>query len=299
MIDYPPQWHDGTIQARIRESANYTCEICGLCFDPVTNKALDGQPLSGHVHHLDHYPPNCADDNLIFLCQNCHIRLHGQGWKPGDEMPVSWGNEPPPWLLRRGLPYKPNPVVTSLQESAKYATRREDRARFLIGLIESQGWISGMLDPLAEMRGILKAVLAEYESLLAERIRAQQAPVLRQAEAWAGENGLVTYAEALKLSGLTRIEFDAAIQQGLVAPQPCPFAGDFIPAYFDPDAVQLDVAGRGKLTASMTLTREQAAEYLGVPVAVFERRRREAGIRHLPGRGERCYRKVDVDKLRK
>src|SRR5215813_10498232 len=109
--DYPPEWYDGTIQARIREQAHYTCEICGMQFNPVTNAALDaktddGQPIYGHVHHLDHCPPNCADANLIFLCQNCHIRLHGWGWKPGDEMPLSWGNEAPLWVLKRGLPYQ-------------------------------------------------------------------------------------------------------------------------------------------------------------------------------------------------
>lgn len=66
----------------------------------------------------------------------------------------------------------------------------------------------------------------------------------------------------------------------------------------------LDDRTRQTLNARILLTREQA-DYLGVPVAVFERRRREAGFRHVPGqqnaRGQwvHLYRKVDVDKLKR
>ncbi|MBZ0304272.1 MAG: HNH endonuclease [Anaerolineae bacterium] len=306
-VNYPPEWISGAIQARIRQRANYTCEICGLTFDPATNTAReftdeDGRPLVGHVHHLDHFPPNCADDNLMFLCQTCHIRLHGQGWKPGDEMPLSWGNEPPPWVLRRGLPYRPNPIVASLQDSARYATRKADRAQFLIGLIESQGWISGAVDPLAEMRALLKAALAEYETRLDERGRTAEIPLREQAAQWAADRGFVDRAEALSRSGLTPVEFAAALEQGLIVPEPCPFEQSFIPRYFDPAKLCLDAAAH----RALLLTREQAAAYLGVPLAVFERRRREAGIRHAQGRPpgasgpwERLYRKVDVDKLKR
>ncbi len=309
--DYPPEWHAGLIQARIRAKADSTCEICGLKFDPLTNNALDavdedGRPLVGHVHHLDHYPPNCADENLIFLCQPCHIRLHGQGWKPGDEMPVSWGNEAPPWVLRRGLTYKPNPIVTSLQESARYAASKTDRAQFLIGLIESQGWITGAVDPLAEMRALLKAVLGEYETRLDERARAAEIPVLRSAAAWASERGYVPREQALAISGLTDIEFSAALEQVLIVPEPCPFIQPFVPPYFDPARVCLDPTARQALDAKILLTREQAAGYLGVPLAVFERRRREAVIHHAQGRApgsgrnwEKLYRLVDVDKLKR
>jgi len=236
---YPPEWQSGAIQARIRERAGYACEICGLKFDPATNLALaavneEGRPIAGHVHHLDHHPPNCADDNLIFLCQTCHIRLHGQGWKPGDEMPISWGNEPPPWVLRRGLACKPNPIVTSLQESARYATRKADRAQFLVGLIESQGWITGAVDPLAEMRALLQATLAEYETRLDQRARAAELPVLAAAADWAAARGYIAFDEAVTRSGLTAIEFNAALEQGLIAPEPCPFAAPFVSRYFDP-----------------------------------------------------------------
>jgi 5-methylcytosine-specific restriction endonuclease McrA len=308
--NYPPEWQTGEIQARIRERAGYACEICGLQFDPVTNIALnavdeDGRALVGHVHHLDHNPPNCADDNLIFLCQTCHIRLHGQGWKPGDEMPVGWGNEPPPWVLRRGLPYKPNPIVASLQDSARYATRTADRAQFLVGLIESQGWITGAVDPLAEMRALLKAALVEYESLLDQRARAVEAPVLAAATDWSAQHGFVPYEQAVTTSGLTELEFKLALEQGLIAPEPCPFEQPFVPRYFDSARLQLDAAVRQALDSAMFLTREQAAAYLGIPAAVFDRRRRKAGIHHARGQQnaggewERLYRKVDIEKLRR
>ena len=28
--------------------------------------------------HLDHTPENCADENLLFLCQRCHLRYDGE-----------------------------------------------------------------------------------------------------------------------------------------------------------------------------------------------------------------------------
>ena len=309
-MNYPPEWESGAIQARIRERAGYACEICGLPFDPATNMALraldeDGRALVGHVHHLDHNPPNCADDNLIFLCQRCHIRLHGQRWKPGDEMPIGWGNEPPPWVLRRGLPYKPNPIVASLQDSARYATGKADRAQFLVGLIESQSWITGAVDPLAEMRALLKAVLAEYENLLDQRAQAAELPLLAAVAEWATQRGYVPYERALAIAELTELEFNLALEQGVIMPEPCPFEQSFIPRYFDPARLCLDTAARQALDATVFLTREQAAHYLGVPVAVFEQRRRKAGIHHAKGQTnadgewERLYRKVDVEKLRR
>lgn len=307
MNAYPPEWRTGEIQARIRQQAGCACEICGLQFDPVTNKALqaldeDSRPVVGHVHHLDHNPANCADDNLIFLCQNCHIRLHGQGWKPGDQMPVGWGNEPPPWVLRRGLAYRPNPIVESLQESARYATRKADRAQFLVGLIESQGWISGVGDSLTEMRALLRSVLDEYEVLLNQRAQVEERAIRAEAAAWAAAHGYLAYAEAVTRSGLDALDFEVALQQGLIEPESCPYEQSFVPQYFNPARICLDAPTQQALRAKVLVTREQAVALLGVPVAVFERRRREAGFRHVPGRQghhERLYRKVDVEKLRR
>ena len=77
--------------------------------------------------------------------------------------------------------------------------------------------------------------------------------------------------------------------------------GDFLSVE---DFLEQSFGGSAPAMGTLWLTREQAASYLGVPVAVFERRRRDAGIRHVPGRmvgGDpaRLYRKVDVEKLKR
>lgn len=308
-IDYPPEWHTGTIQARIRAQAGHTCEICGLHFDPLTNMAVDqrseeGYPVFGHVHHLDHYPPNCDDSNLIFLCQVCHIRLHGLGWKPGDELPVSWGNEPPPWILRRNLPYQLNPAVHSLHDSVRFLAEKQERAHFLISLLEREGWVSGTYDRLSEMRGFLNFVLTEYEALLAERTQVARQPVLEQAQAWARENGFLPYAEAIRHSGLVAFDFDAAVEQGILQPEPCPFADAALPLYFDSRKIVLDPAVIQTLWSTMRLTPEQAAGVLGISTRLFAHLCRQAALKPLPAqrtlgrRPEPLYRRTDVEKLR-
>jgi len=68
---YPPDWEQ--ISYRIRfVRAKGACETCG---------ALHGRPHpeTGSIvvlttAHLDHNPANCADTNLIALCQRCHLR---------------------------------------------------------------------------------------------------------------------------------------------------------------------------------------------------------------------------------
>lgn len=307
--DYPQAWYEGKIQARIRQLAHYTCEICGMHFDPITNIALDArteddQPIYGHVHHLDHCPPNCEDANLIFLCQTCHIRLHGLDWKPGDIMPLSWGNEPPNWVLTRHLPYQFNSAVRSLHESARYLADKQERAHFISQLIDQQGWISGHYDPLSEMRGFLKLVLNDYEALLDERTRAAQQPILAQAQRWAAEQHVVPYAEAMSLSGLCQQDFDTAVERGYIPRAVCPYDDPSLPAYFDPGKLILPSETIKAMWATMRLTRQQAAETLGLSVSFFERKRRQAGIKPFPmnrydsRQNEPLYRKSDVEKLR-
>lgn len=66
---YPREWP--AISRRIRERDGQRCRFCG---------AENGQPnpATGSrvvltVAHLDHTPENCADDNLVALCQKCHL----------------------------------------------------------------------------------------------------------------------------------------------------------------------------------------------------------------------------------
>lgn len=112
--EYPRLWKLGLIQSRIRERANHRCEQCGMEFQPGSNVAVsalrkDGQPMIGTVHHIDGNKANCCRRNLVYLCQSCHYKLHIFGWVPGEVLPLAWRNQPPDWIIRRGLPYQLNP----------------------------------------------------------------------------------------------------------------------------------------------------------------------------------------------
>lgn len=76
---YPNDWEK--ISNRIRfERAGGVCEWCGAvhgALHPVT-----GSRVVLTMAHLDHDPGNCDDDNLVALCQRCHLsydaELHAQ-----------------------------------------------------------------------------------------------------------------------------------------------------------------------------------------------------------------------------
>ena len=89
MNSYPEDWQE--IALRIMEAAEWKCEHCGRVDD------LD----SGHVltiHHLDMDKGNCEDDNLVALCQHCHLHWQAR-FLPGQlMMPFAI----PEWLDRRG-----------------------------------------------------------------------------------------------------------------------------------------------------------------------------------------------------
>ena len=68
---YPADWDD--IALRKKEQANWTCERCHkACYRP-GEPALDRRKVLT-VHHKDHDPANCTDDNLEALCAPCHLR---------------------------------------------------------------------------------------------------------------------------------------------------------------------------------------------------------------------------------
>lgn len=64
--EYPEDWEE--IARKVKERAGWRCELCGVPSGP-------GQILT--VHHLDRNKKNNSEDNLIALCQRCHLRLHG------------------------------------------------------------------------------------------------------------------------------------------------------------------------------------------------------------------------------
>ena len=90
---YPKGWHE--ISQRIRfERAQGRCECKGECgiehANDVSLYDFDGRceaqhgkshPVTGSnvvlttAHYPDHSPENCADDNLLAMCQRCHLAL--------------------------------------------------------------------------------------------------------------------------------------------------------------------------------------------------------------------------------
>ena len=73
---YPADWPQ--IALRIKDAAAWICqnpECLRQCRRP-------GEPGSQRdtltVHHVDHNPANCEDDNLVALCAPCHLRADAQ-----------------------------------------------------------------------------------------------------------------------------------------------------------------------------------------------------------------------------
>lgn len=94
---YPPNWK--TIRQRILARADNRCERCGLengilgyrdhgAFIQVSQeyanaRFVDDEPkIMKIVLTVAHFPDpdtmHCTDDNLLALCQQCHLRLDAQ-----------------------------------------------------------------------------------------------------------------------------------------------------------------------------------------------------------------------------
>ncbi len=88
---YPPNWQEITDRVRFNR-ANSQCECRGQCGhhhgkNPGSQarcKARHDQahPVSGSLvllqtAHLDHTPSNVDDDNLLAMCQRCHLAYDG------------------------------------------------------------------------------------------------------------------------------------------------------------------------------------------------------------------------------
>lgn len=61
-----------TLKAEIRKRDNYTCQICGISqkkYLKNSNRRLD-------IHHIDYDKLNNNEDNLISLCQSCHMKTN-------------------------------------------------------------------------------------------------------------------------------------------------------------------------------------------------------------------------------
>ena len=71
---YPLNWP--AIAADLKDEFDYTCQDCGVQFDPGDNiKYVGGKKLTLTVHHKDRETMNCEKSNLIVLCSPCHCRV--------------------------------------------------------------------------------------------------------------------------------------------------------------------------------------------------------------------------------
>ena len=78
---YPVEWPD--ISKCIRARAEAQCECTGQCGLHRGDRCIErdgekAQWASGKVvltvAHLNHFPPDCRPENLLALCNTCHLR---------------------------------------------------------------------------------------------------------------------------------------------------------------------------------------------------------------------------------
>jgi 5-methylcytosine-specific restriction endonuclease McrA len=84
---YPHNWVE--IAEKIKNLAGYRCEHCG-------SPSIKGRILT--VHHLDMNPQNCDFQNLVALCQVCHLSIQAR-YRPGQQFLI----EKPIWAEKRRL----------------------------------------------------------------------------------------------------------------------------------------------------------------------------------------------------
>jgi len=89
MDEYPDNWPE--IAKGIKDETGWCCENCKRPHDPANGYTLT-------THHLDMDKSNCSFNNLVALCQRCHLRIQSQ-YKPGQMFMF----EAPAWAIKRGL----------------------------------------------------------------------------------------------------------------------------------------------------------------------------------------------------
>jgi hypothetical protein len=65
---YPINWNK-KLKESIRQRDNYECQLCDLIQNQSSRKLC--------VHHIDYNKDNLNPDNLISLCDKCHLRTNG------------------------------------------------------------------------------------------------------------------------------------------------------------------------------------------------------------------------------
>lgn len=88
--NYPPNWDE--IATTIKNQAGWRCEHCAHPHDIAAGYMLT-------VHHLDMNPANCAYENLVALCQRCHLSIQAR-YRPGQTVMAFAQRD---WMKKRGL----------------------------------------------------------------------------------------------------------------------------------------------------------------------------------------------------
>jgi hypothetical protein len=89
--EYPADWEG--IALRFKMEARWCCEHCFHAHDPDAGRCLT-------VHHLDGDKSNCAFENLVALCQVCHLHIQARYHPAQLALP---GIGRPFWMEGRGL----------------------------------------------------------------------------------------------------------------------------------------------------------------------------------------------------
>lgn len=86
---YPAEWPQRALE--IKDDANWECENCGHLHDPSAGRTLT-------VHHINMVKSDLSYQNLVALCQACHLRIQ-QTFNPHQTtfLPL------PQWASKRGL----------------------------------------------------------------------------------------------------------------------------------------------------------------------------------------------------
>lgn len=69
--NYHPNWE--AISAAVKEAAGQKCELCNARGGFI--HWYTGWVVQLTVHHIDGNPKNNSRQNLIALCERCHLRL--------------------------------------------------------------------------------------------------------------------------------------------------------------------------------------------------------------------------------
>jgi hypothetical protein len=88
--DYPDCWKP--IANTVKTLANWECEHCGHVHAPELGRCLT-------VHYLNGNKADCRYENLVALCQACHLHIQAV-YRPGQ---YRLTGEQYSWAVKRGL----------------------------------------------------------------------------------------------------------------------------------------------------------------------------------------------------